>query len=177
MIKESDLKSLRNAIVAAENSIRTAKHLLTELLGGDVKNNFDASTQGLSAYNEDGATVVEWVFIGDGMLGSDGNTYPVPQNYASKSLLVQGSRLKAIIQPNGRIMYKIIEEIPYETKLGIVTKMGEKYQITTDDKTYNVLVASVTFHKVTVGDTVSIRVPKGKEATYAVIDNIVPKVV
>lgn len=111
------------------------------------------------------------------MLGSDGNTYPVPQNYASKSLLVQGSRLKAIIQPNGRIMYKIIEEIPYETKLGIVTKMGEKYQITTDDKTYNVLVASVTFHKVTVGDTVSIRVPKGKEATYAVIDNIVPKVV
>ncbi len=59
MIKESDLKSLRNAIVAAENSIRTAKHLLTELLGGDVKNNFDASTQGLSAYNEDGATVVE----------------------------------------------------------------------------------------------------------------------
>ncbi len=109
------------------------------------------------------------------MLGADGNTYPVPQNYASKSLLVQGSRLKGIIQPNGKITYKIIEEIPYESAVGIVTKNGEKYQITTETKTYNVLMAAVTFHRCEVGDTVSIRIPSGKNATYAVIENIVPK--
>jgi len=119
---------------------------------------------------------VEGVFIGDGMLGSDGNTYPVPQNYASKSLLVQGSRLKAIIHPNGKITYKIIEEIPYETQLGIVTKNGDKYQITTETKTYHVLMAAITFHRVEIGDTVSIRIPKGKAATYAVIENVVPKI-
>jgi hypothetical protein len=51
------------------------------------------------------------------MLGTDGNMYPVPQNYASKSLLVQGSKLKAIIEKSGRIKYKIISEIPYTSLL------------------------------------------------------------
>lgn len=109
------------------------------------------------------------------MLGSDGNIYPVPQNYASKSLLVQGSKLKATIQAQGKILYKIIGEIPYESKIGIITKNGEKYQIVTDTKTYNVLLAAITFHKCSLGDTVSIRVPEGKDATYAVIESIVPK--
>lgn len=77
--------------------------------------------------------------------------------------------------PNGKINYKIIEEIEYETKIGVVTKAGEKYQITTDSKTYNVLMAAITFHKCNIGDTVNIRIPKGKEATYAVIENIIPK--
>lgn len=104
--------------------------------------------------------MVEGVFTGEAMLGSDGNIYPVPQNYASKSLLVQGSKLKAIINPVGKIVYKIIGEIPYETKVGIITKNGEKYQIATDEKTYNVLLAAITFHKCSVGDTVSLRVPE-----------------
>jgi hypothetical protein len=84
----------------------------------------------------------------------------VPQNYSSKSLLVQGSRLKATIESHGGIKYKIIEEIPFETSIGIVTKNGDKYEITTDTKTYKVLMAAITFHKCNVGDTVSIRTPK-----------------
>lgn len=94
------------------------------------------------------------------MLGSDGNIYPIPQNYASKSLLVQGSKIKAVITPSGKIIYKIIGEIPYETKIGLITKNGEKYQITTDTKTYNVLLAAITFHQCNVGDSVTIRVPE-----------------
>jgi hypothetical protein len=94
------------------------------------------------------------------MLGTDGNSYPVPQNYASKSLLVQGSKLKAIIEPSGRIKYKIISEIPFATQVGIITKNGEKYQIVTESRSYNVLVAAITFHKCEVGDTVTIRIPE-----------------
>lgn len=59
--------------------------------------------------------------------------------------------------------------------MGIVTKNGEKYAITTDKKTYNVLLAAITFHHCDVGDTVSIRIPEGKDATYAVIEAVVPK--
>jgi hypothetical protein len=84
------------------------------------------------------------------MLGPDGSVYPVPQNYSSKSLLVQGSRLKATIDAHGGIKYKIIEEIPFETSIGIVTKNGDKYEITTDAKTYKVLMAAITFHKCSV---------------------------
>lgn len=175
MHSDTHIKAIRDAILSAENSLRTAKHLLSEILGEDMKSHFSVSTKGLSSYTEDEHTIIEWVFTGEAMLWADGNTYPVPQNYASKSLLVQGSRLKAIIHPHGKITYKIIEEIPYETMLGIITKSGEKYQITTDSKTYNVLMAAITFHKCSLGDTVSIRIPKGKTATFAVIENLVPK--
>lgn len=175
MSQEQQLKAIRDAIIASENSLRTAKQLLASILGAEMHNHtINFATTG-STYLEGDTTIVEGVFTGEGMLGSDGHTYPVPQNYASKSLLVQWSKLKAIIMPNGKINYKIIEEIEYETKIGVVTKAGEKYQITTDSKTYNVLMAAITFHKCNIGDTVNIRIPKGKEATYAVIENIIPK--
>lgn len=109
------------------------------------------------------------------MLGSDGNTYPVPQNYASKSHLVQGSKLKAIIGGDGKIVYKIIEEMPYETKIGLIAANRDKFQVVSDGKAYNLLMASVTYLKAQIGDTVTLRVPKGKEATYAALEAIIPK--
>lgn len=147
MASKKELQSIRDAILAAESSIRTAKQLLSTILGNKNNDDFDASTDGLSRYQNGDLQIVEGVFTGESMLGSDGNLYPVPQNYASKSLLVQGSKLKAMIHPNGKITYKIIEEIPYETLVGIITKAGEKYQITTEHKIFNVLMASITFHK------------------------------
>jgi antitoxin component of MazEF toxin-antitoxin module len=66
------------------------------------------------------------------MLGSDGNIYPIPQNYASKSHLVQGSKLKATITGDGKILYKIIEEIEFENKVGLVTSSHDKYQVVSE---------------------------------------------
>lgn len=170
---DQKIKALRDLIHSAQNSIASAKKILNSLAGEDDENTL--STDGLQSYQEWSDKIVEGVFTGEWMLGSDGNIYPVPQNYSSKSLLVQGSKLKAIVQPSGKILYKIIGEIPYESKIGIVTKNGEKYSITTDTKSYNVLLAAVTFHHCDVGDTVSIRIPEWKDATYAVIESIVPK--
>lgn len=149
--------------------------MLDIAMGDTSREEFDINTNELTSYQSGDDKIVEWVFTGDSMLGPDGAVYPVPQNYSSKSLLVQGSRLKATIESHGGIKYKIIEEIPFETSVGIVTKNGDKYEITTDTKTYRVLMAAITFHKCTVGDTVSIRTPKWKDATYAVIESIIPK--
>lgn len=176
MSQEKTLKAIRDAIISAENSIRTAKQLLSGLIGeANMHSTFSANTDGLDHYNDGDVQIVEGVFTGENMLGSDGNTYPVPQNYASKSLLVQGGRMKAIINKMGKISYKIIEEMEYEILLGIITKAGDRYKITTEKRTYNVLTAAITFHKCSIGDTVKIRIPKGKEATYAVIENCIPK--
>jgi hypothetical protein len=176
MSPENQIKALRDLINTAQSSINSAKHIINSLLWEeDGSSTLSFDTAGLSQYESEGSQIIEWVFIGDGMLASDGNTYPVPQNYASKSLLVQGSRLKATIEESGRIKYKIISEIPFTTEIGIVTKTGDKYQIATDTKTYNVLVAAITFHKCNIGDTVTIRIPEWKEATYAVIEAVIPK--
>lgn len=172
---EQKIRALRDLIYSAQNSISSAKKILSSLLWEDDGMSTDLDMDGLSSYRSGDDKIIEGVFTGEGMLGSDGNIYPVPQNYASKSLLVQWSKLKATIEPQGKILYKIISEIPYESKIGIITKNGEKYQITTDTKTYNVLLAAITFHKCDIGETVSIRVPEWKDATYAVIESIVPK--
>lgn len=172
---EKNIKALRDLIQSAQISINSAKKLLNSLLGEDQDDGFQVSMEWLSSYVQWEDKVIEWVFTWESMLWSDGNIYPVPQNYASKSLLVQWSKLKAIIQPSGKIVYKIIGEIPFESKIGIITKNGEKYVITTDTKSYNVLLAAITFHHCNVGDTVSIRIPEWKDATFAVIEAIVPK--
>ena len=171
-----DLKALRDFIQSAQVSINSAKKILNWLLWEEgINDGQDFDTEWLSSYNSWDLQIVEWVFTGENMLWPDGNIYPVPQNYASKSLLVQWSRLKAIIEPTWRIKYKIIEEIPFSTHIGIVTKNGDKYQIVTESKSYNVLMAAITFHKCAVGDTVSIRTPEWKDATYAVIEALIPK--
>lgn len=172
---DQKIKALRDLIHSAQNSIHSAKKILNSILWEDLDGPDFDNTTGLSSYTSGSEKVVEWVFTGESMLGSDGNIYPIPQNYASKSLLVQGSKIKAVITPSGKIIYKIIGEIPYETKIGLITKNGEKYQITTDTKTYNVLLAAITFHQCNVGDSVTIRVPEWKDATYAVIDTVIPK--
>ncbi len=172
---ETKIKTLRDLIHSAQNSIHSAKKILNSLLGEEDFDGLDMDTSGLMSYNSWDDRIVEGVFTGESMLGSDGNIYPVPQNYASKSLLVQGSKIKALINPNGKIVYKIIGEIPFESKVGIITKIWDKYQITTDSKAYSVLLAAITFHHCSVGDTVSIRVPEWKDATYAVIETIIPK--
>lgn len=89
MATEKDLKTIRDAIVSAENSIRTARQLLSAMLGDSANASFSASTDGMNHYSSGDSYIIEGVFTGDSMLGSDGNTYPVPHNYASKSLLVQ----------------------------------------------------------------------------------------
>ncbi len=175
MQNESSIRNLKDLINSAQNSINSAKKILAWLLPEDI-DSVDIDTHWLNMYTSGDEKIVEWVFTGESMLWPDGNTYPVPQNYASKSLLVQWSKLKAIIELSGKIRYKIIEEIPFEIQKGIITKNGEKYQITTERKTYNVLVAAITFHKCEIGDTVTIRVPEWKEATYAVIETVIPKV-
>lgn len=176
MQDENKVKAIRDLINTAQASINSAKKLLNTLLWEDVlEDEFHADLSGLSQHETEDAFIIEWVFTGEHMLWTDGNTYPVPQNYASKSLLVQWSKLKATIDKSGKIKYKIISEIPFTTLVGVITKNGEKYQITTDSRNYNVLVAAITFHKCEIGDTVSIRIPEWKEATYAVIESIIPK--
>jgi len=175
---QKKLMAVRDLIITAERSVQSAKKILASLIDPESTKSesleiFD--TAGLSAYSSESDKIVEGIFTGESMLGSDGNTYPVPHNYASKSQIVQGSKLKATIRGDGRIIYKIIDEIEHEVTMGILTKTGERYQIVSEKKTYNVLLAAVTYIRGEVGDSVSIKVPKGKDATYAAIVSKIPK--
>ena len=175
--QDKKIATIYDLLNASQKSLNTAKQLMREVMQQQGiragKPEFELDT--LHSYDSWEAKVIEWVFTGENMLGVDKNIYPVPQNYASKSLLVQWSKLKATIWADGRIVYKIIDEIPYETLTGTIIKDKDRFQILANGKVYNVLMASITYYKWNVGDTVSVRIPQGKQATFACVEAVIPK--
>ena len=93
-IPDKQVKRLRALIQEAETSLAAAKELLVSLVGED-------SEMTSVVREEQTGKIIEGVFDGQNMVGSDGKTYPVPANYASKSKLVQGDILKLTISDDG----------------------------------------------------------------------------
>jgi hypothetical protein len=109
------------------------------------------------------------------MIDGTGSTYPVPANYASKSKLVEGDRLKLNIADNGAFIYKQIELIPRTLVVGNLVLEGSQYQVLAENKVFNVLYASVTFYRAQVGDQVTIIIPEAGSSKYAAIENVIPQ--
>lgn len=178
MANKKTIIAIRDFIVSAEKSIKNAKKLLKDVLEENnlsLEDEINLDTSWLQSYKSEKSKIVEWVFTWEEMLGSDGNTYPVPVNYSSKSKMVQWDKLKLTIEESGKMLYKQIAPIEREVKTGLLTKEKDKFQVVAEGKTYNVLTAAITHFKWEIWDTVTIIIPKGKEATFAAIDIIVPK--
>ena len=155
---------IQDLLESAEKSVQHAKHILGELTG---------SSNGFNAVDAN-AESFEGTFKGDHILADDGTRYEIAANYASKSKIVEGSRLRGVIMSNGNIKYTIIEKAQYELKLGKVIQDGQQETlIKVDDYIAKVLWESITFFRLEEGDEIYVRVPKGKQAEYAVIDSAI----
>ncbi len=153
-IPDKQIKRLKALIAESETSLAAAKELLLSLVGED-----DVAAN-LAAADENLGKIIEGVFDGQNMVGSDGKTYPVPANYASKSKLVQGDILKLTIADDGAFMYKQIGPIPRKQIVGILTQENGHYFVEVSGRQYRVLLASVTYFKAKPGDQVSVNVPE-----------------
>ncbi len=172
------IKAIRDFIISAEKSVRSAKKILKELLDEehiDLNEEMTLDTKWLNSYDSWDSKIVEWVFSWNEMLWADKWRYPVPVNYASKSKLVQGDKLKLTILENGKMLYKQIEPIERETKVWLLTKDKWKFQVVADWVSYDVLTAAVTHFKWEVWDNITILIPKWKDATFAAIEAVIPK--
>lgn len=153
-VPDKQIKRLKALITESETSLAAAKELLLSLVGEDP-------TAGHAATAEENlGKIIEGVFDGQSMVGSDGKTYPVPANYASKSKLVQGDILKLTIADDGALLYKQIGPIPRKQVVGVLTQDNGHYYVEVGDKKYRVLLASVTYFKAKPGDQVSVNVPE-----------------
>lgn len=151
-IPEKQIKRLRALIADAETNLAAAKELILSLVGEDPTLVDKVKDKALGK-------VIEGVFDGQNMVGSDGKTYPVPANYASKSKLVQGDILKLTIAEDGAFMYKQIGPIPRKQVVGALVQKDGHYFVEVDDKQYRILLASVTYFKAKPGDQVSVNIP------------------
>lgn len=139
-----------------------------------ITNNAPASPVILSSDASMYERVVEGVFNGYSMIGDDEKTYQIPPNYASKSKLVEGDRLKLVIQPNGQFVYKQIGPVERERRVGKLerTTVDNGYAVVAPERTYRVLMASVTYFHGQVGDEVVLLVPRGGNCIWAAVENI-----
>lgn len=152
-VPDKQIKRLRALIQEAETNLAAANELLISLVGED-------ETVVKAVREENLGKVVEGVFDGQNMVGSDGKSYPVPANYASKSKLVQGDILKLTIAEDGAFLYKQIGPIPRKQVVGTLKLESGHYFVDVSGKQYRVLLASVTYFKVKPGDQVSVNVPE-----------------
>lgn len=164
-IQDKQIKRLRALIQEAETNLGAANELLISLVGDD-------DTVSATANREEVlGKVVEGVFDGQNMVGSDSKTYPVPANYASKSKLVQGDILKLTIVEDGSFLYKQIGPIARKQVVGSLKLENGHYFVNVGDKEYRVLLASVTYFKAKPGDQVSVNIPEDDaNAEWAAIE-------
>ena len=156
-VPDKQIKRLRALIQEAETNLAAANELLISLVGDDAKIAPVVKDDNLGK-------IVEGVFDGQNMVGSDGKTYPVPANYASKSKLVQGDILKLTIADDGTFLYKQIGPIPRKQVVGALKLENGHYFVDVNGKDYRVLLASVTYFKAKPGDQVSVNLPEDDSA-------------
>jgi len=152
-VADKQIKRLRALIQEAETNLAAANELLISLVGDDERVAPVAKEDNLGK-------VIEGVFDGQNMVGSDGKTYPVPANYASKSKLVQGDILKLTVADDGAFLYKQIGPIPRKQVVGQLKLENGHYFVDVAGKDYRVLLASVTYFKAKPGDQVSVNLPE-----------------
>lgn len=166
-LPEKQVKRLHSLIQEAETNLAAAKELLISIVG----DNGSVITPKTSHPEEAGGKIVEGVFDGQKMAGPDGKEYPVPANYASKSKLVEGDILKLTISDDGGFIYKQIGPVDRTQVIGTLNQHDGAYYVEANGKEYRILLASVTYFRINVGDQVTIIVPTDNpDATWAAVE-------
>lgn len=169
-LPEKQVKRLMSLIQEAETNLAAAKELLISVVGDDGSIIAPQSSSATAA-NEPSGKVVEGVFDGQVMAGPDGKTYPVPANYASKSKLVEGDILKLTISDAGGFLYKQIGPVERRQIIGTLVQHDGAYYVEAGGREYRILLASVTYFRINLGDQVTIIVPEDDpDATWAAVE-------
>ncbi len=180
MIKK--IQTVHNLIEIAENNLKTAKSLLNQLLEESGVRSGSPSIQlnspRLSREEDVAREVVEGYFDGENMIGDNGRIYIVPQNYASKTQLVVGDRMKWILTTN-REVFKLIQPVERQKVEGQFLIDNDIYYVSINniDHPIKILKASATFAMKTQnlkqGDIVSILIPRDTKSHWGAFISIV----
>ena len=177
MSDEPKLLLIKELVDAAESNLKKAKSMIYELVGDDAKTSYAKKAEAIEqlepAVGEE--KVIEGIFDGDKMTDKEGENFPVPANYASKSKLVEGDILKLSINNLGSFVYKQIKPIERERRVGVLEQDPQSLQFfaVEDGKKWKLLTASVTYFKGESGDEVVFLTPSEGESRWAAVENVV----
>lgn len=163
------------ALHSLVNNLHQASLALNDFISGltGLEGNFSPAAMAPAAHIE---KVIEGVFDGERMIGSDGKQYAVPVNYASKSKLVEGDLLKLSVTDQGTMIYKQIQPIDRLRLTGNLEQSDTgDWSVMVNGKRFKILGASVTYFKGEIGDEVIILIPKTGQSRWAAVEHIFKK--
>lgn len=167
------LNTIQKRLSSLEKDITEIKNLL---IGERSKK---ISSQGSSATvpsDFEEGRVIKGFFDGEKMQGEDGQEYEIPANYASKSKLIEGDVLKLTITNDGTFIYKQIGPVDRRRVIGnLDSDESGNYKVITPEKSYRVLLASVTYFKAQLGDQITLVIPRDRECVWGAIENVVKR--
>lgn len=176
------LETILSLVQVAENNLKNAQKLLVQLItekGGKVDLSQQIKTPGMISKEEEGSMQVqEGYFDGENMVGDNGQIYQVPQNYASKTQLVVGDRMKWILTGD-REVFKLIQPASRQRVTGTFNIEGENFVVLVDEfsSPIKILKASATYAMKNLGlmpgDEVAIYIPKDVVPTWGAFISVV----
>lgn len=180
------IQFVKNTIHDVESDLKRAKIALQTLEKFDPSNlssldviwlEDETATIALQSYVDEDMQVVEGLFDGYFMIGSDQKKYPVPLNYASKTKLVPGDILKLKILTDGKFIYKLIRPVERKHLRAVLSKTDDNkfIAVTDDSKTYFLNQAAVTFFKWKASDELYIVTNADGSGSFAAIEAIIKK--
>ncbi len=179
-MQQEKLKIIATLLANAETNLAQAREIFRETFDDGtgsllIKDKGSLHiTNGFISSTGDGK-VIEGVFDGENMLGPDTKKYSVPPNYASKSKLVYGDKLKLIITDEGKFTFKQIGPVERSYTTGILIRDNNQFRVAVGEKLYKVLPASVSYYRAEIGDQLAVIVPSDIESEWATIENIIPR--
>lgn len=171
VVSKQKLMALRSMVANLSQASEALNDFISGLTG--LEGGFTAAAMAPAAHIE---KMIEGVFDGERMIGSDGKQYAIPVNYASKSKLVEGDLLKLSVTDQGTMIYKQIQPIDRLRLTGNLeqSETGE-WTVMVNGKRFKILGASVTYFKGEIGDEVIILVPKTGQSRWAAVEHIFKK--
>ncbi len=152
------IQLLSQALNAASSSLNLAKQFLTEIEHGGGT----GETPGLVGK-----------YDGMFMVTEAGKKYPVPDNYAAKTKLLYGDKLKMIEGPEGR-RFKLLEEVERAEEGAQLALKDGRFEALGKDASFKLLQGAVRFWNGEEGDKLKILLPKGgKNVPFACLLEIV----
>ncbi len=173
VISKQKLMAMRSLVSNLRQASDALGDFLSSLGAMDHFMPYHADTQPMAPHID---KIIEGVFDGEKMVGSDGKQYVVPINYASKSKLVEGDLLKLSITDQGTMIYKQIAPIDRLRLSGVLEQSATgEWTVLAGNRRFRVLGASVTYFKGENGDEIVVLVPKTGESRWAAVEHIFKK--
>jgi len=112
----------------------------------------------------------EGVFDGRFLIADTGEKMEVPSNYAAKSRIVYGDRLKAY-EEDGKNMFKQVEKVDRRKVPAVVSKKEGKFFALTEFGDHEISSTAVEFNNIKVNDKIQVILPETNlKAPYAALD-------